>query len=255
MPDPISSEDRIGKLRELSRSILSQEKRTSRTEDEYTEIARRVLSETGNLATLSPAGMRKRTWYKVRASLRFYLATRILGSMGRAEKMEDGEELEKLMRGAEAAGRVLTTGPLSEVARFSPTVERKENRSKRRTLGTLPADWPETVFDTAPDSLKPAIAIHYLSGCRPQELEGGVRILKSTDGIEFSIRGTKVYQKNGRQIGQEERRLKISFSDETERKMATVLVDGVISVKNNAGIPRGGRKRRSPPASRYIGGA
>lgn len=86
-------EDRIEALLAIASQALGQETRSRETESEYRKIARRVLSETDNLATLSPEKMRKRSWFKLRAALRFAIATRI-GLKIRLFNKIDGDHLE-----------------------------------------------------------------------------------------------------------------------------------------------------------------
>ena len=218
-------EERIRILEELAQGILSSEKRNQKTEQEYTKISRRILSKPGGLTGLSPGDRRKRSWYKIRAALRWFLSSKIINDMERIESLQaSADEQEKILSGAEAALRVMTTGSLSRAASFDPSIERRENKSKRKTLGSFPSTWPEQIFDSAPASLKSAIAVHYLSGCRPEELSKGILVLKSPREITFVVQGAKTYQKSdGLQIGQGERRITVKLSDDLEKKMSKSL--------------------------------
>lgn len=228
-------EERIRILEELAKGILSSEKRNQKTEQEYTKIARRILSRPGGLTDLSPADQRKRTWFKIRAALRWFLSARILKDMEQLGSLSDSEQ-EKIMSGAEAVTKVMMTGSLSRPAKFDPLHERKENRSKRKTLRSFPKDWPEQVFSSSPESLKPAIAIHYLSGCRPEELGKGILILKSPHEITFVVQGAKTYKKSdGLRIGQGERRITVKLISDLEKIMADSLQnEGIIIHKKEA---------------------
>lgn len=227
--------ERAEQIREIAKSILSSEKRSRKTEEEYEKIARRILSKPGGLTGLSPDDRRKRSWYKIRAALRWFLSARILNDMERIESLPDPEQ-EKIMSGVEAVLHTMTTGSLSRLAKFDPSIERKENKSKRKTLRSFPKDWPEQIFDFAPASLKSAVAVHYLSGCRPEELSKGILVLKSPREITFVIQGAKTYQKSdGLQIGQGERRITVKLSDPLEKKMADSLKnEGIITYKKEA---------------------
>lgn len=225
----------------------------------YIKVARKILATRESREIFSPHNMRKRSWFLRKAACKYFLASKILSDLTHIDKSKrDGD-----MAGAENAlqwaswSMDFVKNKLSEKASFSPVAERKENRSKRRTLGSLPSSWPQKVFDAASDSLKRAVAIHFLSGCRPEELQKGVRIAKLPDGIEFTIFGAKVYRKGNAQVGQEERRILITYSSETERKMASVLSNGVTSYKKDTvrkGLLRLSKTlypRHSRPVSSY----
>ena len=227
--------ERTEQIREVAKSILSGEKRSRKTDEEYEKIACRILSRPGGLTGLSPDDRRKRSWYKIRAALRWFLSARILKDMEQLGSLSDTEQ-EKILSGSEAALRVMTMGPLSHPASFDPAHERRENKSKRKTLRSFPSIWPEQVFASSPDSLKPAVAIHYLSGCRPEELSKGILVLKSPREITFVIQGAKTYEKSdGLRIGQGERRITVKLTNDFEKKMADSLKsESVVSFKKEA---------------------
>ena len=257
-PADLGDFEKIKELRAFANENLGREHRNKRTEDRYLKIARKYL-EKDRRDSLSPETMRKRTWFSVRAACRFFLAGKILEELSKVDKCKRTGDLEGAKTALQWAlwSQDYLKRKLSAPATFSPERERKENRGKRRTLGSLPATWPEQVFSAAPESLRPAVAIHYLSGCRPEELERGIRIVKTPDGIEFVVGGAKVYQKGGLQIGQKERRIRLQFSSDLERRMSDVVPEGVTSCKKDTvrkGLLRLSQSlfpRHSRPVSAY----
>ncbi len=257
-PSDLNDFEKIKELRAFANENLGREHRSSQTVARYLKIARKHLDE-DHRDSLSPESMRKRTWFSVRAACRFFLSGKILEELSKIDKRKREGDLEgakKALQWALWSQDFLKT-KLSEPATFSPERERKENRGKRRTLGSLPSDWPSRVFSAAPESLRPAIAIHFLAGVRPEELERGILISKTPDGIEFIIPGAKVYQKGGLQVGQKERRIRLVFSTDLERRMADILTEGVTSCKKDTvrkGLLRLSRTlfpRHSRPVSGY----
>ncbi len=257
-PADLGDFEQIKELREFANANLGRERRSKRTEDRYLKIARKYLNK-DRRDSLSPEPMRKRTWFSIRAACRFFLSGKILEELSKVDRFKrtgDFEGAKTALQWALWSQDFLKT-KLSAPATFSPERERKENKSKRRTLGSLPATWPEQVFFAAPESLRPAIAIHYLSGCRPEELERGIRIAKFQDGIELIVGGAKVYRKSGMQVGQKERRIRLVFSTDLERRMADVVPEGVTSYKKDTvrkGLLRLSRSlfpRHSRPVSAY----
>ena len=257
-PSDLNDFEKIKELREFANGILAKEHRSQQTIARYLKIARTYLRE-DRRDSLSPESMRRRTWFSVRAACRFFLSGKILEELSKIDRCKRAGDLE----GARTALRWALwshdyfNSKLSAPATFSPERERKENKSKRRTLGSLPSDWPSRVFSAAPESLRPAIAIHFLAGVRPEELERGIRIAKFQDGIELIVGGAKVYKKNNVQVGQKERRIRLQFSSDLERQMASVLTDGEISCKKDTvrkGLLRLSRTlfpRHSRPVSAY----
>ena len=257
-PSDLNDFEKIKELRGFANGILAKEHRSAQTVARYLKTARKHLHE-DRRDSLSPETMRKRTWFSVRAACRFFLAGKILEELSKIDKRKREGDLEGARTSLQWAlwSHDYFNSKLSDPATFDPVRERKENQSKRRTLGSLPDDWPERVFSSAPESLKPAIAIHFLAGVRPEELEKGIRISKTADGIEFIIPGAKVYRKGGLQVGQQERRIRLVFSTDLERRMADILTDGVTSCKKDTvrkGLLRLSRTlfpRHSRPVSGY----
>lgn len=257
-PADLNDFEKIKELRGFANGILANEHRSQQTVARYLKIARKHLHE-DRRDSLSPETMRKRTWFSVRAACRFFLSGKILEELSKVDKCKRVGDLEGAKKAIQWAlwSQDFLKAKLSAPATFDPVRERKENRGKRRTLGSLPDDWPSRVFSAATESLKPAIAIHFLAGVRPEELERGIRISKTPDGIEFVVGGAKVYQKGGLQVGQKERRIRLVFSTELEHQMASVLVDGEISSKKDTvrkGLLRLSRTlfpRHSRPVSSY----
>ena len=227
--------EKIKELRSYAHGVLSVSSRNENTEKTYLRIANKLLKTEDSREALGPSGMRKRSWFHSRAACRFFLSQKILSDLSKVDHYKrngDTEGAKTALRWALWSQDFLLN-KLSSPASFDPYTERKENKSKRKTLGSLPDSWPIQVFDASPDSLKCAVAIHYLSGVRPEELEKGIRISKTPDGIEFVVAGAKVYRKGNVQVGQQERRIKIIFSTELERQMASVLDNGVASYKKD----------------------
>jgi len=76
---------------------------------------------------------------------------------------------------------------------------KKLKRSKRYGLNSLPLDWREQIFSTILSKrLKLAVAVLGVTGCRPVELEQGVRIRIVKGNLVIKILGAKVDLATGR---------------------------------------------------------
>ena len=89
---------------------------------------------------------------------------------------------------------------------------KRKKAGKRRSIRGLPADWREKMLAAATPAHKLTVAISAATGCRPAELEKGIRIERVGEKIVATIKGAKVRydQKTGKRIsGLIERRLEL----------------------------------------------
>lgn len=80
-------------------------------------------------------------------------------------------------------------------ATMKPEGRSPKNASKRKTLP--PASWQRIVFNAADTHQKPAVAVLWAAGCRPAEVEMGVDLERTADGIIIRIPGAKVSETKG----------------------------------------------------------
>jgi integrase len=83
-------------------------------------------------------------------------------------------------------------------------------KAKKGTLRNLPANWRENVWEVASSpewrgsrpQLCPALAVLWLTGCRPAELKSGVLIGMRNDVLAIEVHGAKLVDAGGRKRGQ-----------------------------------------------------
>lgn len=194
--------------RALANSILGQAI-SQKSIDEYARIIHRhsTSSETGELRLPDPQNMRKRTWFTVKAAFRRYYATQILMILKEADYYQrDGNQKDRefcLLRLADPITKISPemNGLFAQIRHFDPTKERNENKGKRKTLKSFPDDWRQRIFDAATPRLRKSVAIHALTGCRPAELEKGITISESGEGVlTFRIQGAKTDRGHGQPV-------------------------------------------------------
>jgi len=86
-------------------------------------------------------------------------------------------------------------------------------KAKKSALKSLPPTWREDMWDEAskPEwrharpQLLPAVAVLWATGCRPVEIERGVRVLLRGDFLVIEVAGAKCMDAGGRQRGQPKR--------------------------------------------------
>jgi len=112
----------------------------------------------------------------------------------------------------------------------------RKKAGKRRSIRGLPADWREKMLAAATPAHKLTIAISAATGCRPAELEKGIRIERDGEKIVAVIKGAKVRydQKTGKRIsGIIERRLELDpASGPLVKYIDEALPDGGIVTVN-----------------------
>jgi len=85
--------------------------------------------------------------------------------------------------------------------------------AKKSALKSLPSDWRENMWERASEpewrdarpQLLPALAILWLTGCRPAEIQQGVRMFLRGDLLVVEVAGAKCTDAGGRERGQPKR--------------------------------------------------
>ncbi|WP_343668588.1 site-specific integrase [Paraburkholderia heleia] len=88
-------------------------------------------------------------------------------------------------------------------------------KAKKSALRLLPPDWRESIWTAAstPEwrqsrpQLLPALAVLWLTGCRPAELEQGIELVTGKDQLVVKITGAKCKDAGGRERGQPTRHI------------------------------------------------
>jgi integrase len=135
--------------------------------------------------------------------------------------------------------------PLEPIAQTQVISNKKKpSKSKRETLGQLPPDWRARIFAATgtikprpPSQVRKAVAILWLTGCRPSEIERGVEVQMEGGQLVITIRSSKVGEiDNGDVIAQrgiEVRRLRIDpTSTPAAELLAGLAAAGPIVVKH-----------------------
>lgn len=210
--------DRIREAREIIKDF--KESGVSRsTRERYQTLSER-LEKTG-LRPEEIAGTKK-AFYAYRAAEVFRHKVALKDALRERDKAYRGKDWNG-MKEAEQCIR----GALAFFARYQPGGTREENlhrtpvfhvrepstrsNGKRASVSSLPRDWRDRIWNSTPPQDRDAVSVTAVTGLRPSELEKGVRIWRTEDGLKFRIYGTKV--DNARGKGQPHRDLRISRSE------------------------------------------
>lgn len=97
---------------------------------------------------------------------------------------------------------------------------KRARNSKSASLRGLPRDWRERMADAMPPALRRLWLLQCLTGCRPQELENGARVVLRADGmLQTIVVGAKVRT----HAGQPERELLLPQTSGVARALAREL--------------------------------
>lgn len=207
--------------REISDSTLA----------EYQEIKDRIFEKEKAISNKTlkdwrSTPMAKSTFYKQRAALNYFLTEQLKLFLKKQDQYQRSGDLAEWERYVTA---VDVTTQLMKEDYFRPQVSVEEGlsrtrprdftrpkKSKRTSLGSFPEDWRELIFEKMQKSkFKPALAVAWLSGCRPSEIKNGVQVaLMESGGSEyliFKVQGTKRGKNNS--YGQEKRFVKVSITN------------------------------------------
>lgn len=99
-------------------------------------------------------------------------------------------------------------------------------KAKKIALKNLPDSWRLKMFVQAaqPEHMKarpqllPALAVLWLTGCRPAEIEKGARITRQGDDLTIDIEGAKTVDAGGRERGQPKRTYRFRLDADAEAK-------------------------------------
>jgi len=88
-------------------------------------------------------------------------------------------------------------------------------KAKKSALRLLPPDWRESIWATAstPEwqqsrpQLLPALAVLWITGCRPAEIEQGIELVAGRHQLVVKITGAKCVDAGGRERGQPTRHI------------------------------------------------
>ena len=204
------------------------------TRKQYSRIIARRLADTGP----DLDGLSRASWYPARAALKVGLAGRVHAAMKAQSDAQGGiTKAAKLVR---IADRAMDQLAALETAQAPPPVKVKNSARQHLPRGS----WQARTYETATPAMKPAIAVLWATGCRPEEIGGGSMCSRTKRGRCACASGAKV--NDTKSAGQPVRVLKIDADTNAGRAL--------IEAMNGAGkihVQRAAR-RISRIFSRYV---
>ncbi|WP_215878934.1 site-specific integrase [Acidithiobacillus ferridurans] len=189
----------------------------TRTQAQYEKLTDR-LQATGK--TPEQAAGTKAAYYAYRAAAVHEARSELkeaLTARDKAARTQDAagrETAEDRIRNAVAVLEHYKPGERDKVRdkqrKWDYTGPEKSERSngKREAVGKRDAGWRDRVWEQVREKDKDAVAVLALSGARPAELNKGVAVTRTKDGLRFDISGAKVDDRTGR--GQEKRSVSVT---------------------------------------------
>lgn len=194
-------------LKDLLPKNGSFEASSERTRNEYIRLATSLIERTyKNAYGLSDVVLktqRPNTYHKRIAALRYGLFVRQKMLLEKVQlRTSSQDNFSELIHEFQQQLCLLKT--LSAIIKNGFNSPRKERNSKRKALSGLPKDWREQLCERGKNGkYKLALLVSALTGCRPAEIQNGIRVWKENDGtstsnrIVFEIHGVKVKSQQG----------------------------------------------------------
>jgi integrase len=216
------------------------------TLEEYQEVKNRIIGKDKYITNITLSNWRERpmaksTFYKQRAALNYSLTEQLkkfLAAQDKAQRVGDYTLWERCMAGVSVTLKLMKENYFAPqltveegLTRNRPREFSKIRKSKRSSLGSLPENWQEKVFNGMGRSkYKSALAVAWLSGSRPSEIKKGVKVSIYNNGEEkyllFTVEGSKT-GKDGK-YGQKERYISV----ETTNPAAMLLLRQIEETDN-----------------------
>lgn len=208
---------------ELTQQIASERNRrtgrTPNTEHDYLRLGQTLLMRAkttdGGLIGAVSNTLRPTTFQKRISALRFTLQSRQLELLDSIVEPVTPELAQKWLRLLDE--QIDHTQAVIELRRQGLVGHRARRRSKRIALGGLPPDWREQLCHRGSNGRYAlALVLAALTGCRPSELERGIKVSRVVNAeteqslIEIVIDGVKVKKTQGQPI----RRIRYAEDDE-----------------------------------------
>lgn len=180
----------------------------------------------------------KRTYYRRLAAARYFIQSNLELALLHQDRQQ---------RGHDEAGWLTTVRVIQSLVDLQQIAEKNSGRcpitepakrhSKRQDLRGLPDNWREQIYEAMKTSkYKIDFLVTAVTGCRPHELQHGVRIDLDSEFITFTITGAKVKA----QQGQPERTLQ--YSANSDHPLVKALVEEMRSQQTKSGIVKVDRK-------------
>lgn len=207
---------------ELLQQIASdRSRRTGRspdTEHEYLRLGQALLTRAkdthGGLIGVVSDTRRPTTFQKRISALRFTLQQRQLELLGSIVEPVSDEQAQRLIAAFDE--QIEHVKALIELRSKGLNGPRALRNSKRRALSGLPGDWRVQLCERGRAGLYgAALLVASLTGCRPSELERGIKVWQTWDStthqtlIHLEVVGTKVKREQGQPL----RRLDYAVDD------------------------------------------
>lgn len=184
------------------------------TRKQYSRIIARRLADTGP----DLDGLSRASWYPARAALKVGLAGRVHAAMKAQSDAQKGGDYEKAAKLVRIADRAMDQLAALETAQAPPPAKVKNSARQHLPRGS----WQARTYETATPAMKPAIAVLWATGCRPEEIGRGVDVFTDKTGaLCVRIPGAKV--NDTKSAGQPVRVLKIDADTNAGRALIEAM--------------------------------
>ncbi len=138
----------------------------------------------------------KRTYYKRRAAVRHVIQEGLINTLKEQDRQQvAGDTVAWALSIKKIEFMMELDATLERHGDTCPVTSPAKKRSKRQMLHKLPDDFREKIYDSLSNSkYRLALLVAALSGCRPQELEYGIKLSLADGRLNLNISGAKVIE-------------------------------------------------------------
>jgi integrase len=197
---------------------------SSKTRAEYSKVGNRIFESTGDAGFFGVFEKvnNKRYFYKLLASLRYYLAQDLFSKhvhevIDAIPNIKDLDDIDQIYQRNLRFLSILRDFNKINHAKYKG--ENKKKKSKRQALAGLPKDWTLELANKAKSSkYYIEVLVSILTGCRPIELKNGIEVIRfydeqsSCDCVAFDIKSAKLKTDEVKNV----RRLVFSLNEPNE---------------------------------------
>lgn len=215
----------IRQARALKKALVPS-KANPKTKAEYELVFTRLLATCspktpeGYFAAMSNT-CSKRTYYKRLAAVRHVIQEGLQSTLQEQDRQQIAGNLDAWLKSVKKLDFLVTLHCILETHEGAcPLAHPAPRRSKRRTLRSLPTDFREQMYSaTASSKYRLAYLASVLTGCRPEELEYGIRIWERDGQLILHVIGAKVVDGEQGQAWRE-----IGYPAESEHSLVQALL-------------------------------
>ena len=134
---------------------------------------------------------------KIKSACRYIIGEDIKNQLRAQDKVQRSGQSQDWFECVESISRAIDE--YEKIGLMQPKSILKR-RSKKQDIKGLPKNWQSVLIDEVQTKDRTAALISAVTGCRPDEMAKGVKVVVSEDSVTVTIRGAKVSETSGQPV-------------------------------------------------------